>query len=167
MTSSVSSLKSGLASFHPMVRFASAEALIYLGSTAGAEELGKLAQNHRQLRYWSLLALASLNEAVCRNRLADFAPTFRPRTALWRVSCALRWMGRTDPEGADGFIVGQRLGTFWLHRVAPNSAPLIHVSMKSGPRSFSSARVSNCGRRLAFRPVRSLRSRRRGPIAVW
>src|ERR1019366_5347060 len=43
---SIPVLKTGLASEHPFVRFASAEALAYLGSTTGVETLTQLAQKY-------------------------------------------------------------------------------------------------------------------------
>jgi hypothetical protein len=93
------------------------------------EELAKLAQSHRQFRYWALIALASLNESACRNCLADMLES--PDAELrYGAFVALRLMGRNEREGADGFVAGRRLGSFWLHRVAPGSAPLIHMSLK-------------------------------------
>src|SRR5206468_513835 len=46
---STPALKEGLKSPHPLVRFAAAEALTYLGSPSGAEELAGLARHYDQL----------------------------------------------------------------------------------------------------------------------
>src|SRR5262249_23612002 len=54
------SLRIGLESPSPWVRFAAAEALAYLGQTDGTAELAKLAEDHAALRAPCLKALASL-----------------------------------------------------------------------------------------------------------
>lgn len=64
-------LKAGLDSPYPLVRFAAAEALCYLGEAGMAEELGKLAEEHPALQAYCLTALASLNEAACFYKLQD------------------------------------------------------------------------------------------------
>ncbi|MBI3822367.1 MAG: flagellar basal body P-ring protein FlgI [Planctomycetes bacterium] len=68
---SIPLLKAGLNSDHPFVRFASAEALAYLGSPAGAEALGQLAQQHPVFIKHATTALANLGETTCRDKLAE------------------------------------------------------------------------------------------------
>src|SRR5262249_34888348 len=63
---SIAALKHGVDSEHPLVRFAAAEALAYLGSTFGVEELARLAEQHPELRMYCLMALSSLEEGICK-----------------------------------------------------------------------------------------------------
>src|SRR5947199_2807572 len=63
---SVAVLKRGLSSDHAMVRFAAAESLTYLDSAAGVEELSRLAASNPEVRAYALVAMAGLDESVCR-----------------------------------------------------------------------------------------------------
>ena len=67
-------LRKGLESPDPLVRFCAAESLTYLGSTAGVEEIAKLVvqhPEHPEFRAYGLLALAGLDEAICRTGSAS------------------------------------------------------------------------------------------------
>src|SRR5205085_1546475 len=68
---SIPLLKSGLTHEHPLVRFASAEALAYLGDPTGVEDLATLAVHHPLLTTGCLTALAGLDERTCRQRLSE------------------------------------------------------------------------------------------------
>jgi hypothetical protein len=116
-------LRVGLQSDSPWVRFASAEALAYLGHADGAKDLGELAEKHPSLRTHCLLALASLDDAVCLDQQAELIN--RPDPALrYGAFVALR---SADPNHEA--VRGSRVnGSFWLHQVAPDAAPMIHVS---------------------------------------
>jgi hypothetical protein len=120
---SIPALKKGLASEHALVRFCSAEALAYLGSPSCAEELARLAGQHEPLRGACLIALASLDEAVCHRQLAGLmtAPVPELRYGAFHALCLL---GDRD--------LGERCAwlndSFRLCRVVPNSAPMVHVS---------------------------------------
>jgi hypothetical protein len=121
---SVPLLKTGLTSEHPLVRFASAEALTYLGSPSGAAELARLARQYEALRGLCLMALAGLDEPVCHERLAELleAPAPELRYGAFR---ALRLLDEGDPH-----VQGQLLNkSFWLHRAEPQSQPLVHFTL--------------------------------------
>src|SRR5262245_49020001 len=60
---SVAVLKPGLQSDRPLVRFAAAEALAYLGEPCGGKELARAVEEFPDLRQFGLTALASLDEA--------------------------------------------------------------------------------------------------------
>ena len=116
---SIPALKKGLASEHELVRFSSAEALAYLGSTSGAEDLAQLAVQYPRLASHCLLALASLDEPVCRTKLAELLrgddPTLRCGAFL-----ALRLVDEHDPR-----LHGERLNhAFWLHQIPATASPL-------------------------------------------
>jgi flagellar basal body P-ring protein FlgI len=119
----IPSLKRGLQSEHVLVRFAAAEGLTYLGSSAGGEELARLAKNQPALRAFCLTALASLDETICHFKLQELLSetSAETRYGAFRALRALR------PN--DDAIPGELLNdSFWLHRVAPQSQPMVHVS---------------------------------------
>ncbi|MBY0523573.1 MAG: flagellar basal body P-ring protein FlgI [Gemmataceae bacterium] len=122
-TDTIPILKRGLTSPHCLVRFTSAEALAYLGSPACGEELGKLIQDQPVLRAYCLTALASLDEAVCHVQLRDLLTSNSAETRYGAFR-ALRALDDRDPT-----IRGEQLNdSFWLHRVAPDSSGMVHVS---------------------------------------
>ena len=93
---SIPALKVGLHSDVPLVRFAAAEALAYLGSPSCGEELGKQVAEQPFVQAFALTALASLNEAVCRVKLQELltAPSPETRYGAFR---ALRARDERDP----------------------------------------------------------------------
>jgi len=126
---SIPALKKGLTSPVSLVRFASAEALAYLGSTAGIEELGRLAEKYETLRGHCLTAMAGLNESCSQMKLVELMKcgSSQARIGAFR---ALLAMNEADlGNGANSPIRGELLGdAFWLHQVAPSSAPMVHIS---------------------------------------
>lgn len=123
---SIPALKRGLESEFPVVRFASAEALAYLGSTAGVEELSRLAEGkqYAELRLYCLTALASLDEAICRTKLAEML-TMDDAELRCGAFRALRILDAADPRLGGEFLAR----AFWLHRVAPKSGKLVHFAL--------------------------------------
>jgi hypothetical protein len=121
---SVPVLRKALESEHPLVRFCAAESLTYLGSTAGVEEMAKLIIPHPEYRAYALLAMAGLDEAICRNKLSSLMTVNDPqlRSGAFR---ALRLLDENDPHLNDEPLANQ----FFLHRVAPESEPLVLFSM--------------------------------------
>ena len=119
----VPTLKKGLESSHALVRFASAEALAYLGSSACGEELAALAEHQPMLRAFSLTAMASLDEAVSHVKLRELlsAPVAETRYGAFRALSVL--------DEHDSAVAGELLNnSFWLHHVAPDSTPFVHLS---------------------------------------
>jgi hypothetical protein len=122
-TSVIPIMKLALQNDDPMVRFAAAESLAYLGSPACAEELAKQAVEHPLVQAYALTALASLNEAVCRLKLQELMAADAPQVRYGAYR-ALRAFDDRDPV-----IQGERIGnTFHIHRLAPGSAPQVHAS---------------------------------------
>lgn len=124
----VPTLKTGLDSDHPFVRFCSAEALAYLGSTAGVEALGKLAQQHPILATHCTTALANLGENVCRDRLADMLAGDEPalRCAAFHALTSLD--ERDSRLGGFEFKEGH-----WLYRVPHAPSRMIYYSTSKRP----------------------------------
>lgn len=125
---SVPALKQGLESEHALVRFAAAEALAYLGSTAGVDDLARLAQEQPDLRRYCLLALSGLDEGICRTKLTEMLAMDDPslRCGAFR---ALRTLDETAPRLSKE-LGGELLGhSYWLHQVAPKSTRLVHFAL--------------------------------------
>jgi hypothetical protein len=122
--SSVPALKEALKSSHPFVRFCAGEALTYLGNPVAADELGSLARRFEPLRAYCLLALASLDEVACREKLAELleSPIPELRYGAFR---ALRLLDESDPH-VHGTLLGE---SFWVHQVEPESSPLVHYTL--------------------------------------
>jgi hypothetical protein len=107
----------------PWVRFAAAESLAYLGHTDGAAELAKLAEEHPALRAHCLKALAASDDAAFTDRLVELMSTTDP-VLRYGAFIALRLSSESNSA-----VSGQLLGnSVWLHRVAPGSPGLIHLS---------------------------------------
>jgi hypothetical protein len=121
---SKTALKKGLESEHPLVRFCSAEALAYLGDQLCGEELSAAVARSPMLRAFGLTAMASLDEAVCRLKLRELLTTSEDAETRYGAFRALRAL---DPNNQ--VVQGELLNeSFWLHRVAPQTSPLVHIS---------------------------------------
>jgi hypothetical protein len=122
---SLQTLKQGLTSQNAMVRFCSAEALAYLGSPSCGDELA-LAVKQPMLRAFALTALASLDESVCQVKLEELLTSAGDDETRYGAFRALRALDEHHPA-----VQGELLNdSFWLHRVAPNTPPLVHVSSR-------------------------------------
>lgn len=119
---SIPVLKSALGHNHVLVRFCAAEALAYLGSPSCGEELARLVEEQPALRAFCLTALASLDEAVCHVKLRELLHSVSPETRYGAFR-ALRALDERQPAVAGEFLNQ----SFWLHRVAPQSTPLVHL----------------------------------------
>lgn len=121
---SIPALKPGLKSPHPLVRFASAEALAYLGSPAGCEELGKCAAKYPILRSYALSALASLNEAASEMQLSQLIVSDLDDEIRAGAFRAMQLLNERNK-----LVRGERLNeSFWLHSVAKEGRAFIHLS---------------------------------------
>jgi hypothetical protein len=122
-TKSVPSLRSGLEHKHPLVRFACAEALAYLGHPSCAEELGRAAREPL-FRAYALTALASLRESACQMQLEDLLANAKDDETRYGAFRALLILTPKNPAVAGKAIPGG----FLLHKVAPEGEPLVHLS---------------------------------------
>lgn len=138
---SIPILKEGLESPHSLVRFVSAEALAYLGSTAGVDTLTQLARENLCFTSHSVNALANLNETVCRDRLAELMIDKEPavRNAAFHGLCLI---DDEDPR-LGGMLLNK---TFWFYRVPQAPASMVSVS------SSKRAQVIFFGRNILVEP---------------
>lgn len=121
---SIPALRPGLESKHPLVRFCAAEALAYLGSPSCGDELAAAAARQPALRAYALTALASLDEAVSRIKLRELLQSSADDETRYGAFRAL-WTLDADDEAVRGDLLND---SFWLHRVAANTPPLVHIS---------------------------------------
>jgi hypothetical protein len=119
----IAPLKEALQHEHPLVRFVAAEALAYLGEPAAGEVLAQAVAEEPRFQAFGLAALASLDEAVSRVKLQELMrhPSPNVRYGAFR---ALRALDEHEPA-----VQGEFLNhSFYLHRVAPDSPSLVHLS---------------------------------------
>ncbi len=153
-TATIEPLKEGLKSPNDQVRFFSAEALAYLGDTAGVEVLGETILRHPEFRVYGLAALASLDQAASHMRLRKLMdePDIEVRYGAFN---ALRTLDPHDPllgqvrvlnepkpddeleEPADSMALeiahasrrrNRPADPFALYVVDTDGPPLVHVS---------------------------------------
>jgi len=111
---------------YPLVRFASAEGLAYLGEPVAAVELGRLAEQHPSLQSFCLHALGSLDESASSFALQDLLASEAPEIRYG----AFRALRELDP-GSDAARGVRMNNSFWLHRAAAKSTPLVHLLSNS------------------------------------
>ncbi len=107
---------------YPIVRFAAAEALAYLGEPIAASVLASLAEKHPSLQAYCLTALASLDEAASSFALQDLLASDVPEIRYGAFQ-ALREREPRNYSSKDQLMNK----SFWLHKVAPESTPFVHV----------------------------------------
>jgi hypothetical protein len=122
-TESIPALKKGLTHDSTLVRFASATALAYLGSTSGIEELARLAERYDSLRGQCLTALAGFDEAMSATRLSEMMASPKPqlRYGAFRALLALN---EANPDLRGEFLND----AYWLHHVAADAPSMVHIS---------------------------------------
>ena len=121
---SIPGLKKGLESDNELVRFCAAEALAYLGSPSSAEELTRTIERQPALRAYCFTAMASLDEAICQIKLREILGSELDDETRYGAFRALRAVNE-DGETVTGELLG---GAFWIHKVAPQASPMVHVS---------------------------------------
>jgi hypothetical protein len=128
---SVPVLEKALKNPNVLVRFSAAEALAYLGSTAGVEELARLSDQYDALRAYGLTAMATVNESICKIKLEELLDSPCPDMRYGAFK-ALRILD--DHEARSATVKGELLNdAFWLHRVAVQSEPLVHATFAGRP----------------------------------
>lgn len=128
-TDGVASLRVGLEDkdpHSPWVRFAAAQSLCYLGKAdpTAAAVLAECAEKHPALRTHALLALASQDDAHCLDQLAELMKRKGDPSLRYGAFHALR-LANEKHEHVRGREMGR---SYWLHQVAADSEPLVHLT---------------------------------------
>jgi hypothetical protein len=131
-------LKQALDSDNTFVRYAAGETLVYLGEPVGVEAVAQAAKNDPNLRAYALIALASLDEGICRTKLQELLHTDDVELragAFQALRLAYSEMARNDREleTAMARLGGEALGSFWLYRVAPNGQKAVNFATSKRP----------------------------------
>jgi hypothetical protein len=110
----------------PWVRFAAAQALCYLGKAdpTAAAVLAECAERHPSLRSHALLALASQDDAHCHDQLAELMKRRGEPALRYGAFQALRLAN----EKNDAVRGREMARSYWLHQVAAESEPLVHLT---------------------------------------
>ncbi len=127
-TEGIPSLKQGLKSADPEVRFYSAEALAYLDQPESAAPLAEAAKNEPAFRWHALTALSTLTHVAALDSLSELlhVPSIETRYGAFR---ALRTRNSGDPT-TKGEILDSR---FRYHVIASAGEPLIHLTRSRVP----------------------------------
>jgi len=126
----VDSLKRGLASDNPEIRFYVAEALAYLDEAAAAPVLREAAAGEPAFRYHALIALASMDHGAAYDQLERLLHSDSAETRYG----AFRALRDRSPDLP--MMIGEKLGDeglYSLHRVPSPTPPLIHFSRYDRP----------------------------------
>jgi hypothetical protein len=118
----IPALRNAMTSEYPLVRFAAAEALAYLGSTAAAEPLGKIAAEHPALQAYALTALAALDDAAGNAKLEELLSAREPELRYG----AFRALREVDPTG-EGVRGTWCKRAFALHECGTGGPQLVHL----------------------------------------
>lgn len=119
----VETLKKGIGSPDPEVRFHAAEALAYLDQSEAAAPLAEIARNQPAFRAFALAALSAMNDSAAYDQLRELlcAASAETRYGAFR---ALWAMNPNDP-----LVLGERLGDqFSYHVLDTPGQPMIHVT---------------------------------------
>lgn len=110
----------------PWVRFAAAQSLCYLGKAdpAAAHILAECAEKHPSLRTHALIALASQDDAHCIEPLVELMKKKGDPTLRYGAFHALR-LANEKHEAVRGREMAR---SYWLHHVASDSEPLVHLT---------------------------------------
>lgn len=121
-------LRKGLESNDAEVRFYAAEALAYLDDSHAAAPLALSARDEPAFRVFALTALSTMDDIAASDELKTLldSPSAETRYGAFR---ALWGMNEADPA-----IAGENLADkLWLHQVASQAQPLIHVARSARP----------------------------------
>jgi hypothetical protein len=124
----IPSLKQGLASSDPEVRFYAAEALAYLDQSEAAPVLGQAARDESAFRWHALTALATMTHVASLDALNELlhVQSIETRYGAFR---ALRTRNAADPATR-----GELLDKKFRYHVIPTSGePLVHIARSRMP----------------------------------
>jgi flagellar basal body P-ring protein FlgI len=119
----IPTLKIGLKSTDPQVRFHSAEALAYLGDASGLDALFEAARDQYAFRIFALAAMACLEDPEVHVKLRDLMNVDSAETRYGAFR-ALTTLDKNDP-----FVRGELLNKqFRLHTLKTEGPPIVHIT---------------------------------------
>jgi Flagellar P-ring protein len=119
----IPTLKTGLKSNDPQVRFHAAEALAYLGDASGLPALFEAARDQYAFRIFALAAMAVLDDPEVHLKLRDLMDLESPETRYGAFR-ALTTLDKNDP-----FVRGEELNKqFRLHTLKSAGPPMVHIT---------------------------------------
>lgn len=126
-TESIPTLKQGLTSDDPEIRFYAAEALAYLDEPDAAPALSQLASQHIAFRWHAMTALAGMDHV---NALDAITELLNAESAETRVG-AFRALWTRNPNSP--LVNGRKVSDFNFHQVETTAYPLVHIAMSKRP----------------------------------
>jgi hypothetical protein len=133
---SIPALKAAKDSEYPLVAFAAAQALAYLGQPAAAEVLAHLTQEHPAFQAYCLTALAALDDGISYAKLEELINSAKPavRYGAFRALRALdphapTARGEVVPPARrdeDGHVE-RPTNYFFLHQFPSEAPGLVHI----------------------------------------
>jgi len=126
-TESIPTLKQGLTSDDPQVRFYSAESLAYLDEPDAATVLSQLASQYIAFRWHAMTALAGMDHV---NALDAITELINAESAETRVG-AFRALWTRNPNSP--LVHGRKFSDFHFHQVETTAYPLVHIAMSKRP----------------------------------
>jgi hypothetical protein len=124
----VETLKKGIQSSDPEVRFRAAEALAYLDRSEAAVPLAEAARQQPAFRVFALAALGAMNDFAAYEQLKELLNVLSVETRYGAFR-ALTAMNANDP-----LVMGESLGgQFSYHVLDASGPPLIHVTRSRRP----------------------------------
>ena len=119
----VPTLKVGLASKDPEVRFNAAMALAYLGDASGLDALEDAARNQYAFRIFALAAMASLEDPEVHVKLRELMNVDSAETRYGAFR-ALTTLDANDP-----FVQGRKMNDqYSLHALLTDGPPMVHLT---------------------------------------
>jgi flagellar basal body P-ring protein FlgI len=152
----IPTLKEGLKSADPEVRFYSAEALAYLDQPESAAPLAEAAKTESAFRWHALTALSTLTHVAALDALSDLlhVPSIETRYGAFRAL-------RTRNSG-DATTKGETLNEkFRYHVIASAGEPLIHFTRSRVPevvlfgheQRLQNLKLLSAGKRIMITPL--------------
>lgn len=121
-------LRRGLESEEPLVRFAAAEAMAYMNEPESVDYLVESARHESAFRYHSLVALSAMTETRARDGLVELLHEPSDETRYGAFESLIAFNPR-DPA-TNGKVIGEVMA---LHQIQSSSEPLVHVRLTKRP----------------------------------
>jgi hypothetical protein len=123
----IATLKTGLVSDDPEVRFYSAEALAYLDESSAAPILATLASKYHAFRWHALAALSAMDHVAALDALSELLDVKSAETRFG----AFRALRSRTPDAP--LVRGQKMADFFYHVIPTTKSQVVHFSNSRNP----------------------------------